>query len=341
MERDNRNTNDETRLVRSAQGGDQEAFRQLAERHRDRIRLHCYRMLGSFHDAEDAIQETLIKAWRHLGRFEHRSSFGTWLHRIATTTCLNMIRKRPRIVVPEGFSDIHRPVAADVPWLEPFPDIYLPAPSEDEPDARIESQEATRLAFVATMQLLPARQRAVLLLRDVLAWSAAEVADALDTTVPAVNSALQRARARLTEHQSWDETTPQVEKTVDEFVRRWENRDIEGIVDLLTRDALLAMPPTPAWFRGREEIGDFLATVPADGDFDKIHLTRTRANGQPAVAAYLPSKGRLTAYGVMVFDLNDDRIQSITGFVNSNLVEAFGLPPDLERSDRSNHSPPS
>ncbi len=247
-------------LIGAAQGGDSTAFDELVAPHRDRLRLHCYRMLGSFHDAEDAVQETLLRAWLNIGRFEERSAFGTWLYRIATNTCLNLIRKRPRIVVPGETVSGRRPPAADVAWLEPYPDVHLPAPSADEPEARIEAREATRLAFIATMQLLPARQRAVLILRDVLAWSAAEVADALGTSVPAVNSALQRARARMAEHAHTDASARRAdalaeatEVAVDAFVRHWEAGDIDGLVRLLTADAVLAMPPVPAWFAGPDE----------------------------------------------------------------------------------------
>jgi RNA polymerase sigma-70 factor (ECF subfamily) len=325
----------ETELIHAAVHGNRAAFDELAAPHRDRVRLHCYRMLGSFHDAEDAVQETLVKAWRNLGRFEGRSLFGTWLHRIATTTCLNLVRRRPRIVVPDEFADRHRPAAADVAWLEPYPNIHLPAPSDEDPQARIEAMEATRLAFVATLQLLPARQRAVLLLRDVLMWRAAGVAEALDTTVPAVHSALQRARARLAEHKSWDEATPEVEAAVDEFVRRWEARDIDGLVGLLTDDASMAMPPAPMWFSGPAEIGAFFDTVPAEGMIDLIRLVRTRANGQPAVAAYMPAPdGGHQGYGVMVFDLSGTRIRSITGFQDPRLMPAFALPATLPSSDR-------
>jgi RNA polymerase sigma-70 factor (TIGR02960 family) len=318
----------ESELVRAAQTGDHAAFTQLASPHYDGIRVHCYRMLGSFHDAEDAVQESLVKAWRKIGQFEGRSLFGTWLHSIATTTCLNLIRRRPRVVVPSDFTDGPRPPAADVPWLEPYPDIHLPAPSGEQPDARIEAKEATRLAFVATMQLLPARQRAVLLLRDVLMFTSGEVAEVLDTTTAAVNSALQRARARLAEHRTWEDTTAEVEATVDEFVRLWEACDIDGLVGLLTDDAHLAMPPIPAWFLGPQEIGRFLATGPADGRLELIRLVPTRANGQPAVAAYLPSTdGGHYGYGVMVFDsAPDGRIAAITGFNDGRLMSAFALP---------------
>ncbi|MGH8915790.1 MAG: RNA polymerase subunit sigma-70 [Acidimicrobiia bacterium] len=322
----------DTELVDDARKGVETDFAELVRRHESRIRLHCYRMLGSLHDADDATQETMIKAWRRIGSFEGRSTFGTWLYRIATTTCLNMLRSRPRVVVPEGFSDRHRPHAADLPWLEPYPDVLMEVGAGWDPAARIEAKEATRLAFVAAIQLLPARQRAVLLLRDVLAWKADEVATALDTTVAAVTSALQRARSRLTEQREWEQTTPEVESVVDEWMRCWERCDIEGLVALLTDDAVLAMPPAPAWFSGPAEIGTFFATVPAKGKLDTIRLVRARSNGQPAVAAYMMAPdGRFVGYGVMVFDLSDDRIAVITGFNDARLIGRFGLPVELGR----------
>jgi RNA polymerase sigma-70 factor (ECF subfamily) len=305
---------------------DEAAFEALVRSQSDRIRLHCYRMLGSFHDAEDALQETLIKAWRHRETFRGGSSFGTWLFRIATTTCLNMLRGRPRIVVPVDLSDRHRPAAADVPWLEPYPDALIPSLEAQDPADRFEAKEATRLAFVATLQLLPARQRAVLLLRDVLSWNVADISIALDTTDAAVSSALQRARARLAEHLSWDEATPEVESVVDEWIRYWEAGDLRRLTSLLAHDALMAMPPTPAWFSGPDEIGRFFATVPSDGRIDLIRLIRTRANGQPAVGAYMPTAGRHVGYGLMVFDLSEDRIAAITGFQDARLIRAFALP---------------
>ena len=325
----------EVTLVRAAQRGDRSAFDELATLHRDRLRLHCYRMLGSYHDADDAVQDTFLKAWRSLGGFEGRSGIGTWLYRIATSTCLNTIKGRPRIVVPSHATLGTRPAAADVAWLEPYPDAQLPAPANDEPEARIVAKEATRLAFVAAVQLLPPCQRAVLLLRDVLMWSAAEVADALSTTVPAVNSALQRARARLGEPRGVEAASSEVEATVDKFVLRWEALDIEGIVALLTEDAVMAMPPDPAWFCGRAEIGDFMATVPVGGRIDLIRLVRTWANGQPALAAYVPARdGGYEGYGLMVFDFTGERISSITGFSGPRLMETFGLPDRLPPEGR-------
>jgi RNA polymerase sigma-70 factor (ECF subfamily) len=320
------------KLAEGAAAGIEADFAELARRNETRIRPHCYRMLGSLHDADDALQETMIKAWRGIGTFEGRSSVGTWLYRIATNTCLNMLRSRPRVVLPEVFTARHRPVAADVPWLEPYPDVLMEADADSDPAARLEAKEATRLAFVATVQLLPPRQRAVLLLRDVLAWRAEEVAEALDTTIAAVNSALQRARARLAEHLRWDESTPEVESVVDEWMRCWERCDIEGLVALLTDDVVLAMPPTPAWFSGPLEVGHFFSTVPAEGRLETIRLVRTRANGQPAVAAYMEAPhGGHVGYGVMVFDLVGGRIAGITGFSDGRLIGRFGLPVELDR----------
>jgi RNA polymerase sigma-70 factor (ECF subfamily) len=320
----------ESDLVVSARSGDEDAFGILVRQHHDRIRLHCYRMLGSLHDAEDATQETMVKAWRRIDTFEQRSSFGTWLYRIATTTCLNLLRGRPRLVVPQDFSDRHRPAATDVPWLEPYPDLLLPASESGDPAAKLEMKEATRLAFVATIQLLPPRQRAVLLLRDVLSFSSAEAAVALDTTEAAVNSALQRARARLADHKDWEEATPEVEDVVGQWMECWERCDIDGLTELLTYDARLAMPPAPAWFNGPSEIGRFFATVPAEGKLDKIRLRRTRANRQSAVAAYMESpEGGHVGYGLMVFDVAVNGIQLITGFSDHRLIPWFGLPEAL------------
>lgn len=319
-------------LVAGARQGVEADFAELARLHEGRIRLHCYRMLGSLHDADDATQETMIKAWRRIRSFEGRSSFGTWLYRIATTTCLNMLRRRPRVVVPEEFTGRHRPPAADLPWLEPYPDVLIEAGSDGDPAARLEAKEATRLAFVATVQLLPPRQRAVLLLRDVLAWSANEVAATLDTTTAAVNSALQRARARLAEHRTWEESTDDVERVVDEWMRCWEQRDIDGLVALLTEDAVMAMPPAPAWFSGPSEIGRFFATVPAEGKLETIRLLPTSSNGQPAVAAYMASDDRgFVGYGVMVFDLIGEKISAITGFSDARLIARFDLAVEIDR----------
>jgi RNA polymerase sigma-70 factor (ECF subfamily) len=332
----------EGRLVHAARHGDAAAFDALTGPHLDRLRLHCYRMLGSLHDAEDALQETLLRAWLSVARFEERSTVGTWLYRIATNVCLNVIRARPRLVVPLGSSRGARPAAAEVPWLEPFPDRYLPQPETDGPEARVEAREATRLAFIAMMQLLPPRQRAVLVLRDVLAWSAFEVAAALDTSVPAVNSLLQRARSRMADRAKVSredsdvvETRRDEQATIDAWVRHWEAADIDGLVRLLTDEAVLAMPPAPAWFAGPAEIGGFLRTGPNVGRLDEISLIQTRANGQPALAAYMPHPdGTQVAYGVMVFDIVSNHVAGFIGFSDPRLVSHLGLPKALGASGR-------
>jgi RNA polymerase sigma-70 factor (ECF subfamily) len=229
-----------------------------------------------------------------------------------------------------------------VAWLEPYPDRFPPAAEADGPEARVEAREATRLAFIALLQLLPPRQRAVLVLRDVPAWSASEAATALDTSVPAVNSALQRARARMAEHgrsdqDRWAEHEPGREEqaTIDAWVRHWEAADIESLVRLLTDDAILTMPPAPAWFSGPAEIGAFLRSGPNEGGLGEIRLVPTWANGQPALAAYLPRPdGSHVAYGVMVFDIVGDRVVAFTGFSDARLVARFGLPDVLVADDR-------
>ena len=330
------------RPIAAAIKGDTAAFDALTTPHLDRLRLHCYRMLGSLHDAEDALQETLLRAWLNIGRFEERSTFGTWLYRIATNVCLNVIRARPRLFVPASAWKGDRPPAADVAWLEPYPDRLLPAPEADGPEARVEAREATRLAFIALLQLLPPRQRAVLVLRDVLAWTATEVAGALDTSVPAVNSALQRARARMADHvgrgqDRWDlpDTDEEAQATIDAWVRHWEAADVDGLVRLLTDDAVLAMPPAPAWFSGPAEIGAFLRGGPNEGRLGEIRLVPTQANGQPALAAYMPRPdGSHVAYGVMVFDIVGGRIAAFTGFSDARFVASFGLPDVLAAGDR-------
>jgi RNA polymerase sigma-70 factor (ECF subfamily) len=330
------------RLVRAAREGDADAFDTLTRPHVEGLRLHCYRMLGSFHDAEDALQETLLRAWLNIARFEERSKVSTWLHRIATNLCLNVIRARPRLVVPTGSSLHDRPPMADVPWLEPYPDRYLQTPDAEGPEARVEATEATRLAFVAMLQLLPPRQRAVLVLRDVLAWSASEVATVLDASVPAVNSLLQRARSRMADyvgsgHDQRDLRAPSMDEqaTIDAWVRHWEAADIEGLIRLLTDDAVLAMPPTPAWFAGPAEIGAFLRSGPNEGRLSEIRVIPTRANRQPALAAYMPlGDGSHTAYGVMVFDIVGDRVATVTGFSDARIVGHFGLPAVLDAPDR-------
>jgi RNA polymerase sigma-70 factor, ECF subfamily len=310
-------------LLRAALAGDQASFHLLVEPHIRALHVHCYRMLGSFHDAEDATQETLLRAWRFLSTFQGRGSLRAWLYRIATTTCLKAIQARR----PHGAD------GSDVPYLEPYPDRLLDDLPADGPDpaAVAEQRTSVALAFVAALQRLTARQRAVLLLRDVLDWKASEVAGLLETSVPAVNSALQRARASLGRAAplaavSTRSLNHQDRVVLDRFVEAWQRRDIDGLVGLLREDAVLHMPPLALRYVGREQITGFLRTVPAEGRLDRIRLLATRANGQPAVAAYLPSDGGLEAYGVMVLTVAGEEIQAITGFQDPSLFAAFGLP---------------
>jgi RNA polymerase sigma-70 factor, ECF subfamily len=330
-------------LVDRAVGGDRLAFERLVAPYRRELHVHCYRMLGSLHDAEDMVQETLLRAWRGLGGLQERSSVRAWLYKIATNTCLNQLRKRPRVVVPASYEPADHavpPPAAEVPWLEPYPDRLLAAGDEPpDPAEEVTRRMTTSLAFLAAVQLLPARQRAVLILREVLAFPAAEVAELLETTPAAVDSALQRARRRL--DAGVDSAlqpallarprSAEDDRLVEQFVAAWERTDIDGLVALLAHDAVLAMPPTPVWFRGRAAIGEFFATVPADGHLDQIRLVRTDANGLPALAAYHrdPATGSFCAYGVMVFAVERGAITTVTGFPNPDLFPYFDLPAGL------------
>jgi RNA polymerase sigma-70 factor (ECF subfamily) len=314
---------DESALVAAARTGDERAFVALTAEHRGELHAHCYRLLGSVHDADDALQETMLRAWRGLDGFAPRAPLRAWLYRIATNVCLRMLERRGRA-----------PVSADA-HLEPYPDE--PA---DGPAAALERREAIGLAFVAAVQVLPPKQRVVLVLRDVLDWSAREVADLLDDTVAAVNSALQRARARIArerangslirEHAPAD---ARAEATVmRRFQDAWDAVDIAALVALLSDDALLRMPPEAISIAGAAEIGRFFATAPLDGRIDRIRLRPARANGQPALAAYARHDGEREhrAYGVMVFAIAGDRIAGITGFAERpDLFARLGLPATL------------
>ena len=313
----------EATLLEAARAGDLGAFDALVTGHRRALHLHCYRMLGSYHDAEEATQETMLRAWRGLGTFQGRAPLRHWLYRIATTTCLNVLTARTR--VPAGL--------AEAPYLTPYPDELLDQlPFADaDPAAVAERRESVALAFVAALQCLPATQRAALILRDVLGWQAAEVADLLDTTVAAVNSSLQRARATIrdtTPRQTAGRSLAERDReVVERFMTAWRRCDIPALAALLREDAILRMPPERVEIHGRNAITDFFATVPADGHLDRIQLQLTRANGGPAVAAYLPDDtGAPAPYGLMAFAIVGDRIATITGFPDPALFAAFGLP---------------
>jgi RNA polymerase sigma-70 factor (ECF subfamily) len=307
----------------AAQRGDGEAFRRLVAPHTRALHVHCYRMLGSYHDAEDATQETLLRAWRGLPAYRPIAPVRHWLMRIATTTCLKAIERRGRIPA----------TTADVAYLQPYPDPLLdelPDPDPDaEPAAVVARRDSVALAFIAALQTLPATQRAVLILRDVLAWSASEVADLLDTSVAAVNSALQRARARLADGVPTPagSVDPAERRVLDAFLRAWHARDIPALAALLRDDVTLAMPPQAILITGRPAVAEFFATVPAGGRLDTIRLRVVRANGHPALAAYLPDDGaECRGYGIMVLTITGGRIATVTGFPDPDLFPIFGLP---------------
>ena len=328
-----------TDLISRAQAGDGEAFRALTEPHRRELRVHCYRMLGSFQDAEDALQDTMLAAWRGLEKFDGRASLRTWLYRIATNRCLDAlryVRRRPAkqweipgIEPPEpsAFGEIH--------WLEPYPDALLDGAISVPlgPEARYEQTESISLAFVTALQTLPPRQLAVLILRDVLGFHANEVADMLDTTVESVKSALKRARAgmqgrlpKTTVPQQRPGSSPDVDAIVAKFVTAYESADIDGLVALLTDDVFLSMPPLPLEYHGRDNVARFLAFI-FESEW-RHQLVPTRANGQPAFGVYQLSPTGIHQVGLFVLALAGDRISAMTCF-EKTVIPLFGLPPSL------------
>jgi RNA polymerase sigma-70 factor (ECF subfamily) len=319
---------DQGELLAAARDGDEQAFARLLEPHRRSLHVHCYRLLGSLHDADDGLQETALRAWRSIGSFEPRGSFRGWLYRIATNVCLRALERRAR--QPEALDPDE---VEAVSHLQPYPDRLL--------ESEVEERESIGLAFVTVMQLLPARQRAVLVLRDVLGWPAREVADLLGDSVASVNSALQRGREKLERERAAGRlvrdhapaSSLAEARVVERFLAAWEAVDVDAIVDLLADDAVMTMPPEPLRVAGREAIGDFFRTVPAAGALEKIVLRPTRANGQPALAAYLESDaGALEPYGVMVLALDGESVASITGFAGQpELFPRLGLPSRAER----------
>ena len=351
-------TSSEHALLDAARRGDQDAYGALVEPRRAELHAHCYRMLGSVHDAEDALQDALLRAWRGLPRFEGRSSVRSWLFRIATNACLDAMARRPARMLPLDYgpeSDPRegpgRPLVESV-WIEPYPDEHIGLPDGlAAPEARYELRESVELAFVAALQHLPPRQRAVMILREVLGFSAAEVAETLETTTAAVNSALQRARATIDERlpaESQQATAralgdARLRAIVDEYVDAWERGDVDAVVAMLAEEVTVTMPPMATWYRGRDRVRVFLADwafakrwTASRGRFEpgerRVRLIRTRANGQTALAAYNrdPDDGRLRPYALQVLTLRGDRIAQIDGFVTPAHFPAFGLPDVLD-----------
>jgi RNA polymerase sigma-70 factor, ECF subfamily len=321
---------------------DADAFERLVEPYRAELQAHCYRMLGSAADAEDALQETLLRAWRGLPRFEGRSSLRSWLYRIATNVCLKMIERRPTRVLPIDYgaaSDPHDspdgPLVEPV-WLEPYPDDTLAIEDASaEPETRYERRESVELAFIAALQHLPVRQRAVLLLRDVLGFAPAEIAMALDTTPAAIYSVLQRARQAAEERlprRSQQATLRTIgdrrlRELVVRYVQAWEDGDFAALTEMLANDATFSMPPRPSWYQGRAAVGAFLAALPLSGRW-RWRRVPIRANGQLSFGAYLldaAGRGHARAIEVLTVD-TDARISAITSFHTPEAFARFGLP---------------
>jgi len=328
-------------LISRARAGDAEAFGELTEPYRRELQAHCYRMLGSFQDAEDALQDTLLGAWQGLGGFERRASLRTWLYRIATNRCLNTLRAASRRPAKEwDVPKVEPPEPTrlgEVVWLQPFPDALLEGAIDVRlgPEARYEQTESISLAFVTALQALPPRQLAVLILRDVLGFHANEVADMLDSTVESVNSALKRARANLQRRRPPaadlepppPSDSPSEDAIMAKFVRAWESADLDALVALLTDDAFVSMPPMPFEYEGRDVVARFCASIFGAGR--RFDLVRTRANGQPAFGTYLrAASGIRRGVGLYVLTLTGDRICAMTRFDNS-VLPWFGLPGSL------------
>jgi RNA polymerase sigma-70 factor (TIGR02960 family) len=317
---------DET--VTAAVAGDEPAFAALAERHRRELHVHCYRMLASFDEAEDAVQETFLKAWRGRSGFDGNSQFRAWLYRIATNVCLDMLRRSSRRTAGDSF--------AEVPWLQPYPDVLLEAaaPSDEQPEAVAIRRETISLAFLAALQVLPPRQRAALIARDVLGWPASETASALGTSVAAANSALQRARATMKTHlparrAEWSarEPTATERELVEQFIEAHERVDADAAMAIATRDIRVTMPPLPYRFDGPEQIRPLMASAAAMGEW---RLVPVGANLMPAAASYLrrPGDSEFRAFKLDVMRIEAGRIAEITTF-NADLFSAFGLEPTL------------
>jgi RNA polymerase sigma-70 factor, ECF subfamily len=322
--------------------GDEAAFSALTEPYRRQLHVHCYRMLGSFDEAEDLVQETLLRAWRGRAGFEGRSMVRTWLYRIATNACLDLIESKSR-----RLRSVESPQAEDsykVDWLQPYPDRLLDemASSESGPDALVIARETIELAYLAAIQYLPPKQRAILILRDALRWSAKETAALVGESVPSVNSALHRARSsmrkRLPERRlDWPTTatrTTAEAKLLERYMDATDRADVAGLTALLREEARLTMPPFPTWFQGRGDIAAAFefATDPSSPSYlGELRTVATAANRQPAVAAYVrrPGDSMFRALGIDVLRLEGDLVVEITRFIRADIFAAFGLPPTI------------
>ena len=334
----------EGELLDAAVGGDDDAFRRLVEPHRAELHAHCYRMLGSVHDAEDAHQDALLRAWRGLARFEDGRRLRPWLYKIATNVCLDAIARRKKRLLPTDYgppTDPHsepgEPHAQSV-WVEPYPDGRFGLDDGyAAPEARYEQREAVELAFIAALQHLPGRQRAVLILREVLGFSAREVAESLETTVASVNSALQRARKTVDERlpeQSQQATLrslgdDRIRDLVERFINAFEAGDVDAILAMLAEDAVFAMPPYASWCRGRDAIAD--SWLMPGGPPPRLRYVPTRSNGQLALGTYQldPENGSYLPIALDVLTLDGTQITAVTAFRTPSLFRYFGLPDEL------------
>lgn len=344
----------EAERLAAARAGNHDSFASLTEPYRRELHVHCYRILGSLHEAEDMVQETFLRAWRRLDTFAGRAPFRAWLYKIATNACLDALDRLPRRALPNAThpaADPHAPLVPSITelvWLEPFPDDWL-TEAASSPEARYTAHESISLAFLAALQNLPPRQRAVLILSDVLDWRANEVAELLELTVSAVNSALHRARVTLAqryhgrEHEQWAASPDeQTRALLHRYVSAWENADVVGLVALLKEEAVLMMPPSSAWYAGRAAVGEFVAATifaAASPMFSgeargRWRLLPTRANGQFAWAIYQrddaaqPTTYR--AFGLQVVTLAHAHMAEITVFIRPEVVARFGLPLELK-----------
>ena len=344
----------EVERLAAARKGDEGQFAELTEPYRRELQVHCYRILGSLHESEDMVQETMLKAWNRLDTYEGRASFRSWLYKIATNSCLDFLdqQKSRRLLPFEKLSpsDPKAPIlppTTEITWLEPFPDEWLGDKSAVNPETRYSDSESISLAFLTALQALPPRQRAVLILRDVLDFSAIETGEVLELTVSSVNSALHRARTTLSQRYPHGEMevatmSPTDERTqwlLDHFVQAWERADVDSLVALLKAEAAFAMPPSPSWYQGHQAIKIFSATTifADDGMFpgkaaNRWRLLPTRANGSPAFAIYQrDEKNEYQAFGLIALIVDGDQLSQIISFIDPSLPSLFGFPSTLDK----------